>query len=121
MINNIYELAKFYGIDNADELTAEEIDIKLNRLLFKYTESGMSIHIEEDGIMYIGIVEGWDEGSIDSSKLFYPIDEKDINDWAEIINRRACMCWDAINGEGEYEKLSEDERWMIAMDLAIYG
>jgi hypothetical protein len=121
MINNIYELAKFYGIDNADELTAEEIDIKLNRLLFKYTESGMSVYIEDDGVTYVGIVEGWDEGSIDSPKLFYPIDEKDINDWAEIIDRRACMCWDVINGEGEYADLDEDTRWTIAIDLAIYG
>ena len=121
MINNIYELAKFYGIDNADGLTVEEIDMKLNRLLFKYTECGMSVHIEDDGITLGSIVEGWDEGYVEAPKLFYPIDKKDINDWTEIVNRRACMCWDVINGEGEYADLDEDTRWTIAIDLAIYG
>ena len=121
MINDIYELAKFYGIDNANELTVGEIDRKLNRLLFKYTESGMSIYIEDDGVTYVGIVEGWDEGSIDSPKLFYPIDERDINDWAEIVNRRAWMCWDIINGEGEYADIDEDARYEMAIDISIYG
>lgn len=121
MINNIYELAKFYGIDNADELTAEEIDRQLNRLLFKYTESGMSVYIEDDGIILGSIVEGWDEGYVEAPKLFYPIDKKDINDWTEIVDRRACMCWDIINGEGEYADMDEDARYEMAIDISING
>ena len=121
MINNIYELAKFFGIDDAEDLTTEQIDTKLNRLLFKYTECGMSVHIEDDGVIFGSIVEGWDEGFVEAPKLFYPINKKDINDWTEIVNRRACMCWDIIDGEGEYADMDEDVRYEMAIDISING
>ena len=121
MINNIYELAKFFNIDNTNNLTIEQINEKINRYLFKYTDCGMSVYIECDGITLGSIVEGWDEGYIEAPKLFYPIDEKDIDDWMEIVNRRACMCWDIINGEGEYSDMEEDERYEMAIDISING
>lgn len=121
MINNIYELAKFFNIDNTNNLTIEQINEKINRYLFKYTDCGMSVYIECDGITLGSIVEGWDEGYIEAPKLFYPIDEKDIDDWTEIINLRACMCWDIINGEGEYSDMEEDERYEMAIDISING
>ena len=121
MINNIYELAKFFNIDNTNNLTIEQINEKINRYLFKYTDCGMSVYIECDGITLGSIVEGWDEGYIEAPKLFYPIDEKDIDDWTEIVNLRACMCWDIINGEGEYSDMNEDERYEIAIDISING
>ena len=121
MINNIYELAKFFSVDNADDLTIEQIDEKINRYLFKYTECGMSAYIEDDGVTLCSIVEGWDDGYIEAPKLFYPIDKKDINDWSEIVNRKACMCWDIINGEDEYADMDEDARYKMAIDISIYG
>ena len=121
MINNIYELAKFFNIDNTNNLTIEQINEKINRYLFKYTDCGMSVYIECDGITLGSIVEGWDEGYIEAPKLFYPIDEKDIDDWTEIVNLRACMCWDIINGEGEYSDMEEDERYEMAIDISING
>lgn len=121
MINNIYELAKFFSIGNADDLTVEQIYEKINRHLFKYTECGMSVCIEDDGITLDSIVEGWDEGYVEAPKLFYPIDKKDINDWVEIVNRRACICWDIINGEGEYADMDEDVRYEMAIDISING
>lgn len=121
MITDIYELAKFFGVDNANDLTIEQIDEKINRYLFKYTDCGMSVHIEDDGITLGSIVEGWDEGYVEAPKLFYPIDKKDINDWTEIINRRACMCWYIINGEGEYADMDEDVRYEMAIDISING
>ena len=121
MINNIYELAKFFNIDNTNNLTIEQINEKINRYLIKYTDCGMSVYIECDGITLGSIVEGWDEGYIEAPKLFYPIDEKDIDDWTEIVNLRACMCWDIINGEGEYSDMNEDERYEMAIDISING
>ena len=121
MINNIYELAKLFNIDNTNNLTIEQINEKINRYLFKYTDCGMSVYIECDGITLGSIVEGWDEGYIEAPKLFYPIDEKDIDDWTEIVNLRACMCWDIINGEGEYSDMNEDERYEMAIDISING
>lgn len=121
MINNIYELAKFFNIDNTNNLTIEQINEKINRYLFKYTDCGMSVYIECDGITLGSIVEGWDEGYIEAPKLFYPIDEKDIDDWTEIVNLRACMCWNIINGEGEYSDMEEDERYEMAIDISING
>lgn len=121
MINNIYELAKFFSIGNADDLTVEQIYEKINRHLFKHTECGMSVYIEDDGITLGSIVEGWDEGYVEAPKLFYPIDKKDINDWTEIVNRRACICWDIINGEGEYADMDEDVRYEMAIDISING
>lgn len=121
MINNIYELAKFHGIDDAENMTVEQIDAILNRLLFKYTECGMGIKIEGDGVTYGSIVEGWDEGYIEAPKLFYPIDEEYIRYWTDTINRRARMCWEIINGEGEYADMDEDIRYEIAIDISING
>ena len=121
MVNNIYELAKFFSIDNADDLTIEQIEEKINRYLFKYTGCGMSAYIEDDGITLGTIVEGWDEGYIESPKLFYPIDEKNIDDWMDVVNRRACICWDIINGAGEYSDMDENERYEMAIDISING
>lgn len=121
MINNIYELARFFGIDNAEDLTMEQIGTKLNRLLFKYTECGMSVRIEDDGVIFGSIVEGWDDGFVEAPKLFYPIDKKDIDDWTEIVNHRACMCWDIINGEGEYADMDEDVRYEMDIDISTNG
>lgn len=121
MINNIYELAKFFGIDDTDGLTIEQIDARLNRLLFKYTECGMNVHIEDDGVIFGSIVEGWNDGFVKAPKLFYPIKKKDIEYWTEVVNRRACMCWDVINGEGEYADIDEDTRYEMAIDISIYG
>ena len=121
MIKNIYELAKFFSIDDAENLTTEQIDEKINRYLFKYTDCGMGVYIEDDGITLGSIVEGWDEGYVEAPKLFYPIDNKDINDWTEIVNRRVCMCWDIINGEGEYADMDEDAKYEMAIDISING
>lgn len=121
MINNIYELAKFFSIDNAEYLTTEQIDENINRYLFKYTDCGMGVHIDDDGIMLGSIVEGWDEGYVKAPKLFYPVNEKDINDWTEIVNRRACTCWKIINGEDEYADMDEDMRYEMAIDISING
>jgi hypothetical protein len=121
MINNIYELAKFFGIDDAEDLSMEQIDTKINRYLFKYTDCGMGVCIEDDGITLSSIIEGWDEGFVEAPKLFYPIDKEDIDDWTEIVNRRACMCWDIINGEGEYADMDEDIRYEMAIDISING
>lgn len=120
-INNIYELAKFFGIDNAEDLTTEEIDTLINHLLFKYTDCGMCVHIEDNGITLGSIVEGWDDGFIEAPKLFYPIDKNDIEDWMEIVNRRACICWEIINREGEYADIDEDVRYEMAYDISING
>ena len=121
MIDNIYELAKFFGIDNAENSTEEELDERINHLLFKNTDCGMSVYIEDDGITLGSIVEGWDEGYVEAPKLFYPINKKDIEDWSEIVNRRACMCWDIINGEDGYADMDEDTRYEIAIDISING
>lgn len=121
MINNIYEVAKFFGVDDAESLTAEQIGEKLEQLLFKHTDCGMGVNIEDDGITFCSVVEGWDEGYVEAPKLLYPIEADDIRFWMETINRRASMCWDIINGAGEYAEMDEYTRYEMAIDISING
>ena len=81
-------------LSESDLLEVYEADTQssVERCLFKYTESGVGIGWEEDGIVLTGCIEGADYDG-PSRKLEYPFTLKNYYDTLDEIDEQSCQLW----------------------------
>lgn len=92
-IKNIDDLCVHMGVKDSGELAHD---------LYKYTECGASIDIQEDGVSVGSIVEGSDAEFY--NKFCYPFESEELDNWIDELEILCDEAWQEANGDWESEE-----------------